>query len=104
VRLRELVRRVSGFEAAAMPSFITSLSIAKRLGVGFALVLIMSLISILVGLPRLSAVAQATQDMIDNPVKTERIASDWHRNIYTGASPHRSGARQPPSAEHPAQR
>jgi methyl-accepting chemotaxis protein len=73
-----------------MPSFITNLSIAKRLGVGFALVLIMSLISILVGLSRLSAVAQATQKMIDDPVKTERVVSDWYRNVYTGVR--RTGA------------
>jgi methyl-accepting chemotaxis protein len=39
-----------------MPSYIANLSIAKRLGLGFALVLIMSLISILFGLSRLSAV------------------------------------------------
>jgi len=67
-----------------MPSFITNLSIAKRLGLGFALVLVLSLISILFGLSRLGAVAQATQDMLDSPIKTERIASDWYRNIYTG--------------------
>ena len=73
-----------------MPSFITNLSIAKRLGLGFALVLIMSLISILFGLSRLSVVAQATQNMVDDPVKTERIASDWYRNIYTGVR--RAGA------------
>jgi methyl-accepting chemotaxis protein len=73
-----------------MPSFIKNLSIAKRLGLGFAVVLIMSLISILVGLSRLNAVAQATQSMVEEPLKTERLVSDWYRNVHTGVR--RTGA------------
>ncbi|MFM0074066.1 hypothetical protein PQQ86_23190 [Paraburkholderia sediminicola] len=41
-----------------MPTFISNLPIAKRLGAGFVLVLIMSTISIVIGLARLSSVAQ----------------------------------------------
>ncbi len=67
-----------------MPSFISNLSVAKRLGLGFALVLVLSLVSVLVGITRLNAVAQATQMMVANPVKTERLVSDWYRNIHTG--------------------
>nr|WP_315430264.1 methyl-accepting chemotaxis protein [uncultured Albidiferax sp.] len=73
-----------------MPNFVTNLSTAKRLGLGFALVLILSLISIIMGLSRLSSVAQATQDMVASPVQTERVVSDWYRNIHTGVR--RTGA------------
>jgi methyl-accepting chemotaxis protein len=40
-----------------MPSFISNLSVAKRLGLGFALVLVFSFITIIVGITRLAAVA-----------------------------------------------
>jgi len=69
-----------------MPNFIFNLPIAKRLGVGFALVLIMSMVSILIGLARLSSVAQATRDMVASPIQTERLVNDWSRNISTGVT------------------
>ena len=65
---------------------MSNLSIAKRLGMGFMLVLIMSLISIVIGLARLSSVAQATHDMVANPVQTERLVNDWSRNISTAVT------------------
>jgi methyl-accepting chemotaxis protein len=61
-----------------------NLSIAKRLGLGFALILAMSLITILVSIARLNSVATATEVMVNDPIKTERIVSDWYRNIHTG--------------------
>jgi len=67
-----------------MPTFISNLSVAKRLGLGFALVLLLSLVSILVGITRLNAVAEATRVMMASPIKTERLVSDWYRNIHTG--------------------
>jgi len=69
-----------------MLSFITNLSIAKRLGLGFALVLFMSLLSIVIGLARLSSVAEATREMVASPVQTERLMSDWARNINMGVT------------------
>jgi methyl-accepting chemotaxis protein len=73
-----------------MPSFITRLSIAKRLGLGFALLLLLSLAMILVSISRLRAVADRAQEMVASPIKTERLVSDWYRNIYTGVR--RTGA------------
>ncbi|SDN93416.1 methyl-accepting chemotaxis sensory transducer [Rhodoferax sp. OV413] len=73
-----------------MPSFIAGLSVAKRLGLGFALVLVLSVITIIFGISRLNAVAEAAQYMVASPIKTERIVSDWYRNIHTGVR--RTGA------------
>jgi methyl-accepting chemotaxis protein len=62
----------------------TDLSIAKRLGLGFALILALSLATILVSIERLNSVADATELMVSDPIKTERLVSDWYRNIHTG--------------------
>ena len=67
-----------------MSSFLFGLSVAKRMGLGFALLLVLSVITIIVGISRLNAVAQSTALMVANPVKTERIISDWSRNIHAG--------------------
>jgi methyl-accepting chemotaxis protein len=67
-----------------MPAFISNLSVAKRLGLGFALVLALSLISTIAGISRLASVAQATRYMVEDPIRTERLISDWYRNIHTG--------------------
>ena len=67
-----------------MPTFLSNLSVAKRLGVGFALVLLLSLITMLMGISRLNAVAEATRYMVSDPIKTDRLVSDWYRNIHTG--------------------
>jgi methyl-accepting chemotaxis protein len=48
------------------------------------LVLLLSLISAMVGITRLSMVAEASRAMMANPIKTERLVSDWYRNIHTG--------------------
>jgi len=73
-----------------MPSFFSSLSVAKRLGLGFALLLLLSLAVILVSISRLKNVAEGAQYMVASPIKTERLVSDWYRNIYTGVR--RTGA------------
>jgi len=69
-----------------MPTFISNLPIAKRLAAGFVVVLIMSMISIVIGLARLSSVAQATRDLVANPIQTERLVNDWSRNINTAVT------------------
>jgi methyl-accepting chemotaxis protein len=74
------------FKKATMQAFISKLRIGKRLGIGFALVLVMSLISIVIGLARLSSVAQATRDMVANPLQTERLVNDWSRHLSTAVT------------------
>ncbi|HEX5785827.1 MAG TPA: MCP four helix bundle domain-containing protein, partial [Burkholderiaceae bacterium] len=56
-------------------------SIAKRLALGFALVLVLSLVVICLGIFQLNAVADATEKMMAEPIATERTMSDWFRNV-----------------------
>ena len=67
-----------------MGNLLSNLSVAKRLSLGFALVMLLSLISIVVGIQRLSQVGEATRAMMDQPLKSERMVSDWTRNINSG--------------------
>ena len=63
---------------------LSNLSVAKRLALGFALVLLLSVGVITLSISRLNALADATEEMVRNPVKTERLVSDWSRNLRTG--------------------
>ncbi len=67
-----------------MTASFGNLSVAKRLGLAFALLLALSAVTIVVGIYRLHVVAQETASMVANPVKTERVISDWSRNIHAG--------------------
>jgi len=67
-----------------MLSTISNLSIGKRLLMGFAIVLLCSLTAIGIGVSRLSAVAESTRQLLDEPLATERYISDWYRNVYAG--------------------
>ncbi|WP_346014418.1 methyl-accepting chemotaxis protein [Rubrivivax gelatinosus] len=67
-----------------MGAFLNNLPVAKRLAAAFALVLMLSVAIILISLARMNAVADATRQMLANPVRTERMVSDWYRNIHTG--------------------
>ncbi|MDR2324355.1 MAG: methyl-accepting chemotaxis protein [Acidovorax sp.] len=60
------------------------LSVAKRLSLGFALVLLLSIAVIGFSIVRLNALAQATQTMMQKPIQTERLVSDWARNLASG--------------------
>ncbi|HEV7815471.1 MAG TPA: methyl-accepting chemotaxis protein [Janthinobacterium sp.] len=61
-----------------------NLNIGKRLLLGFAVVLLCSLIAIGVGITRLSAVAESTKTLLNEPLATERMVSDWYRIVYAG--------------------
>ena len=63
---------------------LSNLSVAKRLALGFALVLLLSMGVITLSISRLNALADATEEMVQNPIKTERLVSDWSRNLRTG--------------------
>jgi len=67
-----------------MFSFVANLSVSKRLGLGFALVLVLSIVSIVVGISRLSQVGDAVRAMMAEPLRAERMVSDWTRNIHAG--------------------
>ena len=62
-------------------SFLTNLRIGSRLALGFAIVLGLSIVITVIGIFNLNAVADAAEQMLDEPIKKERLASDWSRNI-----------------------
>ncbi len=67
-----------------MRSLFTSLSVSRRLALGFASVLVLLAVIMALSIVRLNAVAQSTSDMVTGPIKTERILSDWYRNVAAG--------------------
>ncbi|MBT0570953.1 MCP four helix bundle domain-containing protein [Curvibacter sp. CHRR-16] len=60
---------------------LSNLSVSKKLALGFAALLLLSLGVIGLSISRLNAVADATQQMLKSPIKTERLISDWARNV-----------------------
>ncbi|MFC0253016.1 methyl-accepting chemotaxis protein [Massilia consociata] len=58
--------------------FISNIKIGKRLGLGFALILAMTVIIASAGVWRLSEVAGATRDMMAAPLTKERLITDWY--------------------------
>ncbi|MFZ6774111.1 methyl-accepting chemotaxis protein [Undibacterium sp. SXout7W] len=67
-----------------MSNSIKHLSVAKRLGLGFAIILFLSLLTTIIAIARLHTVAQASEQLMKDPLTTERLVSDWYRNIHTG--------------------
>ncbi|RYE77185.1 MAG: hypothetical protein EOO80_11320, partial [Oxalobacteraceae bacterium] len=62
-------------------NFVTNMRIGSRLALGFAIVLGLSIVITIIGILNLNAVADAAERMLDQPIKKERLASDWSRNI-----------------------
>jgi methyl-accepting chemotaxis protein len=60
---------------------LRNVKIGSRLALGFALVLTLCLAITLIGIWQLKAVGNATREMMQLPVKKERLASDWNKNI-----------------------
>ncbi|MDB5770119.1 MAG: hypothetical protein JWM42_493 [Burkholderia sp.] len=61
-----------------------NLKIGVRLGIGFSVVLMLTMLMTAIGIWRLQTVAQATHDLTQDPLAKERLISDWYRNVYTG--------------------
>ena len=62
-------------------NFLSNMKIGQRLALGFALVLALSIVVTVIGILKLDAVADAAERMLDQPVKKERMISDWSSNI-----------------------
>ncbi|MBD8530367.1 MULTISPECIES: methyl-accepting chemotaxis protein [unclassified Massilia] len=58
--------------------FISNIKIGKRLGLGFALILAMTVLIACAGIWRLSEVADATRTMMAAPLSKERLITDWY--------------------------
>ncbi|MGI5011714.1 MAG: methyl-accepting chemotaxis protein, partial [Janthinobacterium lividum] len=62
--------------------FISNIKIGKRLGLGFALILAMTVLIACAGVWRLGEVASATRDMMAAPLTKERLITDWYSLNY----------------------
>jgi methyl-accepting chemotaxis protein len=58
--------------------FLANIKIGKRLGLGFALILAMTVLVAVVGVWRLNDVAAATRAMMAEPLTKERLITDWY--------------------------
>jgi methyl-accepting chemotaxis protein len=57
------------------------MKIGQRLALGFAVVLALSILITAISILKLNAVANAAEEMLDQPVRKERMISDWNANI-----------------------
>jgi methyl-accepting chemotaxis protein len=62
-------------------NFLSNFKIGQRLALGFAIVLSLSILTTVIGIVKLGAVADAAKDMLDEPVRKDRLISDWNNNI-----------------------
>ena len=60
-----------------------NLKIGTRLAAGFGLVLSMMTLMTVIGITHMQDVAEATRDMMRQPLAKERMISDWYRLIHT---------------------
>ena len=58
--------------------FIANIKIGKRLGLGFAVILAMTVVISAVGAWRMAEVADATKNMMAVPLAKERLITDWY--------------------------
>jgi methyl-accepting chemotaxis protein len=58
--------------------FISNIKIGKRLGLGFSLILAMTVLIACAGVWRLNEVATATRTMMAEPLTKERLITDWY--------------------------
>jgi methyl-accepting chemotaxis protein len=62
-------------------NLLSNMKIGQRLALGFSLVLALSILITAISIVKLNAVANAAEEMLDQPVKKERLISDWNANI-----------------------
>jgi len=60
-----------------------NLNIGTRLAGGFGLVLLLMMLMTAIGISHMQKVADATRDMMQQPLAKERMISDWYRLIHT---------------------
>jgi methyl-accepting chemotaxis protein len=60
-----------------------NLKIGTRLAAGFGLILAMMTLMTVIGITHMQDVAEATRDMMQQPLAKERMMGDWYRLIHT---------------------
>ena len=73
-----MVLFIALFNGIKQVKFIENIKIGPRLGIGFALILVMTVFIAIVGVWRLNDVAQSTHAMMDQPLTKERVFTDWY--------------------------
>ena len=63
---------------------LNDLRVGARLGVGFAVLLLLIVLSIGVGVWRLNSLATANREMLASPLAKERLVAEWFRNVAVG--------------------
>lgn len=61
--------------------FLYNIRVGSRLALGFAVILLLSIITTAIGILNLNRVAGAAEQMLAEPIKKERLASDWSRYV-----------------------
>ncbi|GGC59669.1 methyl-accepting chemotaxis protein [Undibacterium terreum] len=64
-------------------TFLTNVRISTRLAIGFAIVLVLSVISTSFALINARSNAEATRQMMEKPLAKERLVADWYVLIYS---------------------
>jgi methyl-accepting chemotaxis protein len=64
-------------------NFLQNFRIGARLGIGFAVVLLLSILSTSIGLINARSAAESTRKMMESPLAKERIVADWYVFIYS---------------------
>ncbi len=67
-----------------MNSLYSRLKVGQRLSLAFALIMALSLVSMLIAIQRLSQVGDSTREMMADPLKAERLVSDWNKIVSVG--------------------
>jgi methyl-accepting chemotaxis protein len=62
-------------------NFLSNMKIGQRLALGFAIVLGLSILTTVLAIAKLTAVADAAERMLDEPIKKERLVGDWSNNV-----------------------
>jgi methyl-accepting chemotaxis protein len=62
-------------------NFLSNIKIGQRLALGFAIVLGLSILTTVIGIFKLDAVAEAAAQMLNEPIRKERLIGDWNSNI-----------------------
>ena len=65
-------------------NILGNMNIGKRLTLGFAVILAFSAVVAAISLWRLEQVSTATREMMNDPLKTERLMGDWYTNLTAG--------------------
>jgi len=67
-----------------MNSIYSSLKVGQRLSLAFALIMVLSATSLVIAIQRLSQVGESIRSMMNDPLTSERMVSDWDRIASVG--------------------